>query len=174
IVSMFADNTTVYLSAMDDVNVLNDILSKWCCASGAKFNIDKTEIIPIGTQSYCLSLAESTKLNPTSTAFPLTVRIACDGQAVCILGAWLGNKVNEPSVWSPILEKLESCLWKWNTCNPLIKGRRTIIQWTFGSMTQYLTCIQGMPRSTEDFLTKQLKHFAWDSNSKSNINFDVL
>lgn len=174
IVSMFADDTTVYLSATDDVNVLNNILSKWCCASGAKFNIDKTEIIPIGTLSYRLSLAESAKLNPTSTAFPPTVRIARDGQAVRILGAWLGNKVNEPSVWSPILEKLESRLRKWNTRNPSIEGRRTIIQWTFGSMTQYLTCVQGMPRSTEDFLTKRLKRFAWDSNGKSNINFDVL
>ncbi|KAI6139508.1 hypothetical protein BKA82DRAFT_3988394, partial [Pisolithus tinctorius] len=46
--------------------------------------------------------------------------------AVRILGAWLGNKVNKPSVWSLILEKLESCLWKWNTHNPLIKGRRMI------------------------------------------------
>ncbi|KIO07039.1 hypothetical protein M404DRAFT_137567, partial [Pisolithus tinctorius Marx 270] len=163
IVSMFADDTTVYLAANDDPGILNTILSTWCCASGAKFNMDKTEIIPVGTPEYRQSLITSSKLNITSVAFPPDVRIARDGQAIRILGAWLGNKVHEPSVWSPIVEKIESRLRKWNTRNPSIEGRKTIIQWTIGAMTQYLTCVQGMPRSIEDYLTKRLKRFAWDT-----------
>ncbi|KAJ6576538.1 hypothetical protein DFH09DRAFT_1311214 [Mycena vulgaris] len=38
----------VYLDADDDFGALLDILDEWCIAVGAKFNISKTEMIPIG------------------------------------------------------------------------------------------------------------------------------
>ncbi|KAI5986634.1 hypothetical protein EDD15DRAFT_2143942, partial [Pisolithus albus] len=174
IVSLFADDTTVYLSASDDIDTLNSILSKWCCASGAKFNIDKTEVIPIGTKTYRDTVATSQKLNPLSSPFPQTVRIARDGQAVRILGAWLGNEIAEQAIWSPIIEKIESRLRKWHSCNPSIEGRKTIVQWTIGSMTQYLTCAQGMPKDIENFLTKRMKQFMWDSQGRSNISSELL
>ncbi|KAI6141835.1 hypothetical protein BKA82DRAFT_3931667, partial [Pisolithus tinctorius] len=63
VVSMFADDTTVYLVATDDAGILNTILSTWCCTSGAKFNMDKTEVIPVGTPEYRQSLIKSSKLN---------------------------------------------------------------------------------------------------------------
>lgn len=52
ITTLFADDTTVYLSEGDSVASLEEMLDKWCKASGAKFNLDKTEIIPIGTEKY--------------------------------------------------------------------------------------------------------------------------
>ena len=45
IVSLYADDTTVYLAESDSYIVLQKILSNWCLASGAKFNLQKTEII---------------------------------------------------------------------------------------------------------------------------------
>lgn len=42
IVSLFADDTTVYLSEKDKYSDLDNILKLWCRASGAKFNISKT------------------------------------------------------------------------------------------------------------------------------------
>jgi hypothetical protein len=43
---LFADDTTVFLSNTDSLNTLMSILDKWCTATGAKFNKNKTEIIP--------------------------------------------------------------------------------------------------------------------------------
>ena len=48
ITTLFADNTTVFLSKFDKFSALELILDKWCIASGARFNVSKTEIIPIG------------------------------------------------------------------------------------------------------------------------------
>jgi hypothetical protein len=48
IATLFADDTMVYLDAEDDFGSLVEILEEWCTASGAKFNISKTEMIPIG------------------------------------------------------------------------------------------------------------------------------
>jgi hypothetical protein len=49
IANFFADDTTTFLSAEDNMDDLQNILTKWCTASTAKFNIQKTEVIPIGT-----------------------------------------------------------------------------------------------------------------------------
>jgi len=52
IVSLFADNTTVYLTEDDNFEDLTTILDNWCKASGVKFNISKTEIISVETDKY--------------------------------------------------------------------------------------------------------------------------
>jgi hypothetical protein len=52
IVNLYADDTTVYLSKNDKYSTLENILLTWCTASGAKFNLEKTEIIPIGPKPH--------------------------------------------------------------------------------------------------------------------------
>ncbi len=51
IASLFADDTTIFMAQHDSLDVLRNILDDWCIVSGAKFNITKTEILPIGTLS---------------------------------------------------------------------------------------------------------------------------
>ena len=51
-INLYADDTTVYLSSTDKYSDLEKILKKWCLASGAKFNLEKTEIIQIGTETH--------------------------------------------------------------------------------------------------------------------------
>src|SRR5260221_7086347 len=52
ILALFANDTTVFLSKSDNPETLFKILDKWCSASGAKFNRDKTVIIPVGLERY--------------------------------------------------------------------------------------------------------------------------
>src|SRR5260370_37137574 len=48
ILSLFADDATVFLSENDNPKTLFDLLDIWCIASGAKFNKEKTVILPVG------------------------------------------------------------------------------------------------------------------------------
>ena len=67
-VKMFADDTTVFLSEEDSIDDLQDILSNWCQVSRAKFNIEKTEIIPLGNAPQRHHLNQKTRkqqLRPT-------------------------------------------------------------------------------------------------------------
>ena len=59
IVSLFADDTTVYLSENDNIGDLYAILQTWCIASGAKFNLEKTEVILIGTKEYRAQVSQT-------------------------------------------------------------------------------------------------------------------
>jgi len=52
IVSLFADDTLVYFTEHDNMNTLKHIVNTFCCASTAKFNLEKTEYLPVGTTDF--------------------------------------------------------------------------------------------------------------------------
>jgi hypothetical protein len=64
IVSMFADDTNLYLGKNDRIEHVQKILKEWCQASGAKFNHEKTEIIPFGSETHRTQVILTRKLNP--------------------------------------------------------------------------------------------------------------
>lgn len=98
IVSMFADDTTVFLHKSDNIDTLYAILRKWCTASSAKFNIDKTCAIPLGTPEFWMHLVETRKMNASLSPLGPDINIRLDGTPTRILGAWIGNNtdVSEP------------------------------------------------------------------------------
>jgi len=52
LVSLFADDTLVYMNKTDKKQILENIINIFCKASTAKFNKEKTEILPIGSEKY--------------------------------------------------------------------------------------------------------------------------
>ena len=175
IVNLFADDTTVYLSSVDRFDSLESVLSGWCKASGAKFNIDKTEIIPIGTEPHRQRVCDTRKINQND-AEPLSpkINVARDGTAVRSLGAWIGNKISDLTPWESVLDKITRKLEIWARSNPTLYGKRLIIQAIVGGHTQFLTKAQGMPPHIEGALTKIIRDFVWDNDAHQRIALDYL
>ena len=174
IANLFADDTTTFLSAEDNMDDLENILTKWCKASSAKFNIQKTEVIPIGTPEYRAQLVETRKINNHSTEIPPHIHIAKDGEPVRILGTWIGNKIDDENVWTPLLGKIDRALERWEKGNPTIEGRKLVVQMVVGGMTQYLTQVQGMPTAIEKRLEKRIRKFIWGERTLSPVNFETV
>lgn len=87
-ISLFADDTNLYLNKDDRMDHVQKTLDNWCLASGARFNLEKTEIVPFGTEAHRNVVITTRKINPSDNA-PLNecIRIARDGEAIRILGA---------------------------------------------------------------------------------------
>ena len=170
-VKMFADDTTVYLSETDSIEDLQTILTKWCGVSGAKFNIEKTEIIPLGSREQREEIIQSRKLNQTNReTIPAHIHVAKDGEPVRILGAWIGNNVDQATTWAPILEDCCKRLKRWGAARHSLEGRRLIVQMQVGGVTQYLTKVQGMPREVETELNKLIRRFMWNNEKSDTVN----
>ena len=174
IATLFADDTTVYLSKNDSFLSLQNILQKWCHASKAKFNVQKTEVIPVGTENYRTSVVNSRKLNADQPEIPPHIHIAKDGEPVRALGAFVGNKVNQVNVWSPILEKSDRALARWEQTRPTQEGKRLIVTMVIGGYTQYLTRVQGMPKEVEALFTKKIRHFMSGGEKVPMISLEVM
>lgn len=173
ITSLFADDTTVFLAKEDDFGVLQATLERWCKASGAKFNKEKTEIIPLGSTAYRESVYTTRKMSQAGPDLPEGVRIAKDGESTRILGAWIGNKTDDAQQWTTTVDKIVAALDRWKKCKPTQKGKRLIIQMFVGGMSQYLTAAQGMPDHTIRALNKIITTFLWNGG-KPRVNLNTL
>ena len=169
-IKLFADDTTVFLSESDSIDKLQTILEDWCEVSGARFNIEKTEIIPLGNPVQRAEIIDSRKLNESNAAIPPNIHIAKNGEPVRILGAWLGNDVDQAMTWTPILENVCKRLKRWGAARHSLEGRRLIIQMQVAGVTQYLTKVQGMPRDIETELNKQIRKFMWNYEKMDTVN----
>ncbi|CAG8676568.1 14112_t:CDS:2, partial [Acaulospora colombiana] len=109
--SAYADDTTVFLCEDDNPEILMNCIDIFCKASTAKFNQEKTEIIPVGTKDYRANLYENRKFGDWQ--IPDTIRIARDKEAIRILGSWQGNDVNANAKWEEIIEKQTRIMMLW-------------------------------------------------------------
>ena len=74
--TLFADDTTVFLAESDSYNTILAILTLWCHVSGARFNVNKTEILLIGTKTYRDHVLNTQKMTPNGTPLPTSIHIA--------------------------------------------------------------------------------------------------
>jgi hypothetical protein len=175
IAKFFADDTNLYLSHTDCFDRVRQILQEWCEVSGAKFNIEKTEIIPIGSPAHRALVSTTRKINPLDhSEFDARIRIAADGEAVRSLGAWIGNNTNDVEPWEPIIDKINNALKLWEKAHPSMPGRKLIVQAVIGGHTQFLMKAQGMPDNIEAALTKIIWNFMWEKDSFPRIALDLL
>ncbi|KAJ7139963.1 hypothetical protein C8R43DRAFT_820840, partial [Mycena crocata] len=165
VVKMFADDTTVYLDKSDSFDELQAILNKWCQASSAKFNVGKTEVIPVGSPAYRAYLLAYRKLNDIDGPIPDNIHIVREGEAVRILGGHVGNGIDNFVMWTPIVEKIDAALARWDAIHPTLEARCQIVQITIGSMTQYLTQVNEMQPETLNHLLKAQREFMWSGKS---------
>ncbi|KAJ3963515.1 hypothetical protein EV361DRAFT_779456, partial [Lentinula raphanica] len=142
---------------------------------GAKFNISKTEVIPIGSPEYRDMLRQKRFLNgEDGTGIPEHIKIAREGEAIRSLGALIGNNINQTLPWSRVLEKIDRSLERWEKSRPTMEGRRLIITMIVGGMTQYLTKVQGMPKEIESRLERRIRNFLWDDKKHVRINKETI
>ena len=172
---MFADDTNLFLGKYDRMDHVQNILDDWCRASGAKFNIEKTEIIPIGSEAHRAHIVRTRKINcHDQTPLNEKIKIAKDGDAVRSLGAWIGNNTNIKTPWEPILDNIHKTLKLWGKSNPTLTGRKLIAQAVIGGYTQFLTKAQGMPPGIEETLTKMARDFMWEGCAVPGIALENL
>lgn len=128
----------------------------------------------MGTTEYRKTVFETRKISADQPALPEHIAITQDGKATRILGAWLGNTVDQISVWTPTVEKIKGKLKQWSKSFPTIEGKTKIVQMTVAGMTQYLTSVQGMPNFIEEQLEKITRNFFWGDKKKAPFNRDIL
>ena len=175
VVNLFADDTTLYLSEEDKFDNIENILKTWCEVSGAKFNIEKTEIIPIGTVEHREEVIASRKISPRDTnQLDSRIRIAKDQEATRLLGAWVGNNINDLTPWETIVDMSKRDLERWSKVSPTVYGKCLIAQAVIGGRTQYLAKVQGMPEKTEAVIQKLIQNFLWDSEAVPRIAPNTL
>jgi hypothetical protein len=161
IVSLFADDTLVYLRETDDLNELRKIINIFCKASTARFNMEKTEYLPIGRKEYREKVIEERKFGENE--IEEGVKIIEEGESMRTLGAWVGNETNAEIQWEAIIKKQEDSIKIWSSMNMSLKGKEIILKALIQSKAMFLATVNGMPNHIEKRMKKLFKDFLWDN-----------
>jgi len=104
LVSLFADDTLVDMNKNDNKETL--AIKNFCEVSTAKFNDEKSEILPMGTKEYRDNMIRMRTMNKTTNnKIDQAIRIVEDKDSLRTLGAYIGNN-NETSIqWEAILKR---------------------------------------------------------------------
>ena len=66
LISLFADDALVYINENDNKKTLEQAIKNFCEVSIAKFNDEKSEVLPIGTKEYRNSIIKTRTVNKTN------------------------------------------------------------------------------------------------------------
>ncbi|KAI0667423.1 hypothetical protein C8Q78DRAFT_1071862 [Trametes maxima] len=171
---LFADDTTAYLCEEDDYKDLDEVTSRWCLASRAKFNAEKTELIPIGGPQFRKKVIETRRLKDEGQVIPEQVNIVRDGAQIRCLGAWIGNGTKNTEPWLPVIETIERNLERWGRKRLSLNGKKLAVGMEVGGRTQFLTAAQTMPKEIEEKLVKIITGFMWDGRKTPSIAYRTL
>jgi hypothetical protein len=108
---------------------------------------------------------QTRQLHPDDSQIPLDIHIAGEGEAVRILGGFVGNGVDAFGVWTPVLEKIDSDYERWARLNLTLTMKKNIDQIIAGSRSQYLAQVNVMPPAVRKHILKAQKDFINDSKS---------
>jgi hypothetical protein len=161
LVKVYADDTTIFLSQEDDPKELQKCLDLFCQAATARFNEQKTEIIPLGPVDSRTELIRTQKFNDWKISDE--VHIAQEGEAVRILGSWQGNGVNIQAKWNEIMERQLKTMKLWNSYYPSTAGRILIAKALVVSIAYYLMTVNGISRKNLETMDKNIRNFIWNS-----------
>lgn len=143
----YADDTTLMLKGVEDVKRVMQIVQKFCLASGAKVNEEKTIYMRLGkvgglTEHFNFKETKETK----------------------ILGVIMGEdeRKAEGTMWENILGEIERRLLFWRRMGLTIKGKVLILNVLMVSKLWYILYTSSMPMWMEGKLKKCFLDFLWE------------
>lgn len=157
----YADDKAIGLHSPEDVVPLKRCLRVYCCASGAKINDNKSELI----------------LSSTSFEDRLTwqqavgaVKLIIPGQLTRYLGALVGVGRDLLLVWQKVLSKFLATLSRWANRPLSLSGKVTVLRTLATSQLWYTAAVTVLPRSLSSTIEKAIRQFLW-GRDRGRITF---
>ena len=146
---LFADDTIIFYDTdVEQILHIRLLLLSFQAVTGLKVNVHKSEMVPIGEVVDVHALAEI--LGYRVGTLPMSY-----------LGIPLGASHNSPSIWNPILEKIEQKLAGWKKLY-LSKGDRLILlKSTLSSLPTYFLSLFIIPTHMATKIEKLQRDFLW-------------
>lgn len=105
---------------------------------------------------------------------PLGARVIQDGEAIRILGGWIGYKVDVAAIWEKRVSDMESDALRWMKRRPTLVGRVIISNYIVLSKAQYLLMTNEPPPSVVDRITRAVRKLMWTGRAKSILTLEEV
>ena len=159
-VSQMADDTTIFLSSIDEVTPLLAVLETFAMCSGLKTNVEKTKVYPINNIDKTKNIMPGLNLEHGPIRL-LGLTITCN------------QKVHFEENIKPKLMLMHNLLNIWSSRNLSLKGKITVINSLIVPLFIYPASIMEIDKDTLVEIDAALFKFLW-SNRKPKIAKNVI
>ena len=150
---MYTDNTNLFLSkSKDDIEAVANCLERTSYAIRCKFNLDKTDVLPVGSNRHKAAARENRVRLPGAY-------ILAPGSPLRILGVWVRCRKQASPRWTQILAHTKSLISQWTAIGASVLNRVLITKLLMQSRCYYLLDGNGIPLPMLTKLSNTINRF---------------
>ena len=158
----FADDTTIFINNTTCLDETLNTISIYEHGSGAKANISKTEIFPIGVDNH-----------DPDINFPQEIQILPYNAQVRFLGVYLTNTILTDEFWNERIQKLKTNLQIWNQYNLTYQGRVLVLRTQALGAITFHAKFNVVPPTIVRKIDNEIKNFVRKGKKKFIINYEI-
>jgi len=155
-VALYADDINLFLSENDSIPSLASCLEDTSLAVGSKFNLEKTDVKPVGTEGFVRRCHEEQCMGPSTLpgAYVLPPE-----DPLRILGVWIGDTSLALPRWKQIERHISKLIRQWTAIGASIQNRCILAKALMQSRCYHLLDGNGIPARVLSKLSKKISGF---------------
>ena len=159
---LFVDDTIQFCDAdVEQILHIRLLLLSFQAVTGLKVNVHKSEMVPIEEVVDVHALAEI--LGCRVGTLPMSY-----------LGMLLGASRNSPSIWNPILEKIERKLVGWKKLYMSKGGRLMLLKSTLSTLPTYFLLLFTISTHVDNKIEKLQRDYLWGDSKTHLVCWDKV
>ena len=168
-VMLYADDVNLFLSTSDDIPLLSSCLVDTSFAIGSKFNLEKTDVKPLGPEAFIQACFDRQTMGgallPGAYVLP-------PGDPLRVLGVWVAAPDLAAPRWAQIARHNARLMRQWRAIGASVQNRALLAKVLLQSRCYHLLDGNGIPSSTLRKMSQQIQNFV--RGSFSTMPFDTL
>jgi len=141
-VMLYVDDVNLFLSSQDSVPEVSKCLSEVSHAIGSKFNLDKTDVKPVGPHEFQLRCFTNQDMG--GSIIP-RAHILPPADPLRILGVWVGSRDNALQRWLQIDNHIKKIISQWRAIGASVRNRSLLAKALMLSRCHFLLDGNGIP-----------------------------
>jgi len=157
-VMLYADDINLFLGWEDSVQEVSNCLTSVSRIIGSKFNMDKTDVKPVGPHSF--QLACYTQQNMDGPSIP-GAHILPPADPLRILGVWVSSRDFAADRWTQIDKHVKKIISQWRAIGASARNRSILAKALMLSRCHFLMDGNGIPPSVLNKIGNKIMNFMW-------------
>jgi len=141
-IMLYADDVNLFLGDQDSVQEVSSCLTKVSYAIGSKFNMEKTDVKPVGPHAFQVQCYIDQDMVGS------TIPGACilpPADPLRILGVWVGSRDNALHRWTQIDSHIKKIISQWRVIGANVRNRSLLAKALMLSRCHFLMDRNGIP-----------------------------
>jgi len=166
-VALYADDINLFLSEDDSIPGLASCLEDMSLAIGSRFNLDKTDVKPVGTEGFVRRCHDEQRMGPSTLP---RAYILPPEDPLHILGVWVGDTSLALPRWRQIERHVSKLIRQWTAIGASVQNRCILAKALMHSRCYHLLDSNGIPTRVLNKISRKISGFMRGRFSAESYN----